>query len=109
VWPRPGVVRETVPAQALSNSAAAAPQVPAVYLPPFQRNALYTGVTRAKKLVVLAGSRRALAAAVRTKGAGRRSTALAHRGRGEDSEGMSGSHLASWLSACRPGALGWPG
>jgi exodeoxyribonuclease V alpha subunit len=37
-----------------------------------QRNLLYTGVTRAKKLVVLAGSRRALAAAVRTKGAGRR-------------------------------------
>jgi exodeoxyribonuclease V alpha subunit len=44
-----------------------------------QRNLLYTGVTRAKKLVVLAGSRRALAAAVRTKGAGRRYTALAHR------------------------------
>ena len=31
-----------------------------------QRNLLYTGITRAKKLVVLAGSRRALAAAVRT-------------------------------------------
>jgi exodeoxyribonuclease V alpha subunit len=44
-----------------------------------QRNLLYTGVTRAKKLVVLAGSRRALAAAVRTKGAGRRHTALAYR------------------------------
>jgi exodeoxyribonuclease V alpha subunit len=44
-----------------------------------QRNLLYTGVTRAKKLVVLAGSRRALATAVRTKGAGRRHTALAHR------------------------------
>ena len=44
-----------------------------------QRNLLYTGVTRAKKLVVLVGSRRALAAAVRTRGAGRRHTALAHR------------------------------
>jgi exodeoxyribonuclease V alpha subunit len=44
-----------------------------------QRNLLYTGVTRAKRLVVLAGSRRALAAAVRTRGAGRRHTALAHR------------------------------
>jgi exodeoxyribonuclease V alpha subunit len=44
-----------------------------------QRNLLYTGVTRAKTLVVLAGSRRALAAAVRTRGAGRRHTALAHR------------------------------
>jgi exodeoxyribonuclease V alpha subunit len=44
-----------------------------------QRNLLYTGVTRAKKLVVLAGSRRALAVAVRTKGAGRRHTALDYR------------------------------
>jgi exodeoxyribonuclease V alpha subunit len=44
-----------------------------------QRNLLYTGITRARKLVVLAGSRRALAAAIRTKGAGRRHTALAHR------------------------------
>ena len=44
-----------------------------------QRNLLYTGITRAKKLVVLAGSRRALAAAARTAGAGRRHTALAHR------------------------------
>jgi exodeoxyribonuclease V alpha subunit len=47
-----------------------------------QRNLLYTAVTRAKKLVVLAGSRRALAAAVRTAGAGRRHTGLAHRLRG---------------------------
>jgi exodeoxyribonuclease V alpha subunit len=47
-----------------------------------QRNLLYTGVTRAKKLVVLAGSRRALAVAVRNKGSGRRHTALAHRLRG---------------------------
>jgi exodeoxyribonuclease V alpha subunit len=44
-----------------------------------QRNLLYTGVTRAKRLVVLAGSRRALAVAVRTKGAGRRHTALDYR------------------------------
>jgi exodeoxyribonuclease V alpha subunit len=44
-----------------------------------QRNLLYTGVTRAKKLVVLAGSRRALAVAIRTKGSGKRHTALDHR------------------------------
>jgi exodeoxyribonuclease V alpha subunit len=44
-----------------------------------QRNLLYTGITRAKKLVVLAGSRRALAAAIRTEGTGRRHTALADR------------------------------
>jgi exodeoxyribonuclease V alpha subunit len=44
-----------------------------------QRNLLYAAITRAKKLVVLVGSRRALAAAVRTIGAGRRHTALSHR------------------------------
>ncbi|WP_271189030.1 SF1B family DNA helicase RecD2 [Dactylosporangium matsuzakiense] len=44
-----------------------------------QRNLLYTAVTRAKRLVVLAGSRRALSIAVRTAGAGRRHTALTHR------------------------------
>ncbi|GAA4957454.1 SF1B family DNA helicase RecD2 [Actinoplanes utahensis] len=44
-----------------------------------QRNLLYTAITRAKKLVVLVGSRRALATAVRTVGAGRRYTALARR------------------------------
>jgi exodeoxyribonuclease V alpha subunit len=41
-----------------------------------QRNLLYTAVTRAKKLVVLVGSRRALGQAVRSVSAGRRCTAL---------------------------------
>ena len=44
-----------------------------------QRNLLYTAVTRAKRIVVLVGSRRALAKAVRTPGAGRRYTALTER------------------------------
>jgi exodeoxyribonuclease V alpha subunit len=44
-----------------------------------QRNLLYTAITRAKRLVVLVGSRRALAAAVRTPGTGRRHTGLTHR------------------------------
>jgi exodeoxyribonuclease V alpha subunit len=44
-----------------------------------QRNLLYTAVTRAKQIVVLVGSRRALAKAVRTRGAGRRYTALTQR------------------------------
>jgi exodeoxyribonuclease V alpha subunit len=44
-----------------------------------QRNLLYTAITRAKRLVVLVGSRRALAKAVRTEGAGRCYTALAER------------------------------
>ncbi|MFJ9208356.1 ATP-dependent RecD-like DNA helicase [Streptomyces sp. NPDC102264] len=44
-----------------------------------QRNLLYTAVTRAKKLVVLVGSRKAIGQAVRTVSAGRRFTALGHR------------------------------
>ncbi|MCZ7414391.1 SF1B family DNA helicase RecD2 [Streptomyces sp. WMMC897] len=44
-----------------------------------QRNLLYTAVTRAKRLVVLVGSRRALGQAVRTVSAGRRHTMLDHR------------------------------
>jgi exodeoxyribonuclease V alpha subunit len=44
-----------------------------------QRNLLYTAVTRAKRMVVLVGSRRALAKAVRTTGAGRRYTAIDER------------------------------
>ncbi|MCO1576262.1 ATP-dependent RecD-like DNA helicase [Crossiella sp. SN42] len=44
-----------------------------------QRNLLYTAVTRAKRIVVLVGSRRAIGQAVRTVGAGRRHTALAWR------------------------------
>ncbi|MHC5701529.1 SF1B family DNA helicase RecD2 [Streptomyces tirandamycinicus] len=44
-----------------------------------QRNLLYTAVTRARKLVVLVGSRKAIGQAVRTTSAGRRFTALDHR------------------------------
>ncbi|QRK93606.1 ATP-dependent RecD-like DNA helicase [Saccharopolyspora erythraea] len=44
-----------------------------------QRNLLYTAVTRAKKLVVLVGSKKALGQAVRAVGSGRRHTALDHR------------------------------
>ncbi len=44
-----------------------------------RRNLLYTAVTRAKRIVVLVGSTRALARAVRTEGAGQRYAALAER------------------------------
>jgi len=44
-----------------------------------QRNLLYTAVTRAKRIVVLVGSKRALARAVRTESAGRCHTGLAER------------------------------
>jgi exodeoxyribonuclease V alpha subunit len=62
------------------------------------RNLLYTGVTRAKRLVVLVGSKRALARAVHVAGAGRRHTALAARlrdGRG-NGVGASSGHQRSW-------------
>jgi exodeoxyribonuclease V alpha subunit len=44
-----------------------------------QRNLLYTAVTRAKRLVVLVGAKKAIAQAVRVAGAGRRHTALGYR------------------------------
>ncbi|MER7643451.1 ATP-dependent RecD-like DNA helicase [Streptomyces sp. NPDC126522] len=44
-----------------------------------QRNLLYTAVTRAKRLVVLVGSRKAIGQVVRTVSAGRRCTALDFR------------------------------
>ncbi|MGW1943504.1 SF1B family DNA helicase RecD2 [Streptomyces sp. NPDC001940] len=53
-----------------------------------QRNLLYTAVTRAKKLVVLVGSRKALGQAVRTVSAGRRCTALRFRLSGGTSFGL---------------------
>jgi exodeoxyribonuclease V alpha subunit len=52
-----------------------------------QRNLLYTAVTRAKKLVVLVGSRKALGQAVRTVSAGRRCTALDFRLGGRSGSG----------------------
>jgi len=55
-----------------------------------QRNLLYAAVTRAKQLVVLVGSRRALAKAVRTQGAGRRYTALTQRLQPEPGRAASG-------------------
>ena len=44
-----------------------------------RRNLLYTAITRAKRLVVLVGSKRAIDAAVRTAGTGKRHTGLTHR------------------------------
>jgi exodeoxyribonuclease V alpha subunit len=47
--------------------------------PMLRRNLLYTAITRARRLVVLVGSRQALGIAVRTAGTGRRHTGLSHR------------------------------
>ncbi len=57
-----------------------------------RRNLLYTAVTRAKRIVVLVGSARALARAVRMEGAGQRYAALAERlRRGAGGVGRSGT------------------
>jgi exodeoxyribonuclease V alpha subunit len=58
-----------------------------------RRNLLYTAVTRAKRLVVLVGSKRAIARAVRTEGAGQRYAALAERLRRGQRQGP-GQHTA---------------
>jgi exodeoxyribonuclease V alpha subunit len=44
-----------------------------------QRNLLYTGITRGKKLVVLVGTRKALAVAVQRQDTSQRYTALGRR------------------------------
>ncbi|MET9517577.1 ATP-dependent RecD-like DNA helicase [Streptomyces sp. NPDC002994] len=59
-----------------------------------QRNLLYTAVTRAKKLVVLVGSRKAIGQAVRTVSAGRRCTALDHRLAGRMERSRTGEQTA---------------
>ena len=47
-----------------------------------QRNLLYTGVTRGKKLVVIVGTKKALAIAVRNNNTQKRYTLLSERMRG---------------------------
>ena len=59
-----------------------------------QRNLLYTAVTRAKRLVVLVGSTRAITRAVRTESAGRRYAALAERLRRGQRSATSGARPA---------------
>ena len=49
------------------------------HYPMMQRNLLYTGITRGKKLVILVGNRRALAIAVKRTGSDERLTSLSQR------------------------------
>ncbi|MFF2506059.1 ATP-dependent RecD-like DNA helicase [Streptomyces sp. NPDC058067] len=80
-----------------------------------QRNLLYTAVTRAKKLVVLVGSRKALGQAVRTVSAGRRCTALGFRLSGGTSFGLvtfdrsNESESSHGLSGTGAMGAGWAG
>ncbi|MEU5154327.1 ATP-dependent RecD-like DNA helicase [Glycomyces sp. NPDC021274] len=77
---------ELVHAYAITVHRSQGSEYPAVVIPVttsawtmLQRNLLYTAITRAKRLVVLVGSKQALAVAVRTKGTGKRHTGLTHR------------------------------
>ncbi|AEH10113.1 MULTISPECIES: SF1B family DNA helicase RecD2 [Protofrankia] len=77
---------ELVHAYAVTIHRSQGSEYPAVVIPVttsawmmLQRNLLYTAVTRARKLVVLVGSHRAIGQAVRTVSGGRRHTALDHR------------------------------
>ncbi|MER5362360.1 ATP-dependent RecD-like DNA helicase [Streptomyces sp. NPDC002785] len=73
-----------------------------------QRNLLYTAVTRAKKLVVLVGSRQAIGQAVRTVSAGRRCTALDYRLSG-DLGGGSPEKMIDQIGGKHHGGLPEPG
>jgi exodeoxyribonuclease V alpha subunit len=53
-----------------------------------QRNLIYTGVTRAKKLMVMIGSKKALAMAIRNVTVSRRNTMLKERLRSAASAGL---------------------
>jgi len=84
-----GELDELVHAYAVTIHRSQGSEYPCVVIPVtmsawmmLQRNLLYTAVTRAKKLVVLVGSKRAIGQAVRSAGAGRRNTALDDRLRG---------------------------
>lgn len=80
---------ELVHAYAVSIHKAQGSEFPVVVIPLLtqhyrllQRNLLYTAVTRARKMVVIAGSRKAIAMAVRNNQIQKRNTRLAERLRG---------------------------
>jgi exodeoxyribonuclease V alpha subunit len=81
-----GELDEVALAYALTIHKAQGSEYPAVVIPlhtqhymMLQRNLLYTGITRGKKLVVLVGSRKALSIAVRRQDTGQRYSALGRR------------------------------
>jgi exodeoxyribonuclease V alpha subunit len=81
-----GELDELALAYALTIHKAQGSEYPAVVIPlhiqhymMLQRNLLYTGITRGKKLVVIVGSRKALALTVRRQDTAQRYSGLGHR------------------------------
>jgi exodeoxyribonuclease V alpha subunit len=81
---------ELVHAYAVSIHKSQGSEFPVVVIPilmqhymMLQRNLLYTGVTRARKMVVLVGSKRAIGRAVKNNQIAKRNTRLAERMRGK--------------------------
>ena len=82
---------ELSPAYAITIHKSQGSEFPAVVIPLamsqyllLQRNLLYTGITRGRKLVVIVGQRRALSTAVRQQSAGGRHSGLLARLLAED-------------------------
>ena len=78
-----GELDSVVPAYAATVHKSQGSEYPAVviplltqHFPMLQRNLLYTGVTRGRRLVVLVGQKKAVAMAVRSSGGARRITRL---------------------------------
>jgi exodeoxyribonuclease V alpha subunit len=89
-----GELDELALAYACSIHKSQGSEYPAVVMPlhtqhymMLQRNLLYTGITRGKKLVVLIGSRRAIARAVQQQDHARRYSLLSQRLRDEGGQG----------------------
>jgi ATP-dependent exoDNAse (exonuclease V) alpha subunit len=105
---------ELVHAYAVTVHRSQGSEYPAVVIPltmgswmMLQRNLLYTGVTRAKRLVVRAGSRRALTVSVHSKGTG---AAITRSATGCAFERPNDARRGRW-SGCRPPGLtteSWP-
>lgn len=92
-----GELDELALAHALTIHKAQGSEYPAVVIPlhtqhymMLQRNLLYTGITRGKKLVVLVGSRKALSVAVRRQDTARRYSALGRRLQDDSSQERQG-------------------
>ena len=100
-----GELYTLVPAYAATIHKSQGSEYPAVVIPVMtqhyamlQRNLIYTGITRGKKLVVLVGQKKAVAIAVKN---------VSGRTRGRSS--MSGWHLISQPCRCRPDDQNRPG